>query len=151
MLPVKSREVYNLYVSCYPDNYVMRYTYYHQSVGEISQSFLNLWHLLHSGYKRHKLTKSLKYFPEERSYSNQTFWGGSNPNPGTFHNWHYAHSMHIAQLTLYTLYAHCTPDIMHTLCTLHNWHYACALYVHCTTDIMHIHSMHIAQPTLCTL
>ena len=36
-LPLKSREVY---VSCYPDNYVMRYS--HQSVGVISQSFLNL-------------------------------------------------------------------------------------------------------------
>ena len=46
MLPVKSREVY---VSCYPDNYVMRYC--HQSVGVISLSSLNLWHLFHLGYK----------------------------------------------------------------------------------------------------
>ena len=88
----------------------------------------------------------------------------------TLHNWHYAHSMHIAhltlctlyahcttdithvhsmhiaQLTLCTLYAHCTSDIMHTLCTLHNWHYACALYALCTTDIMHtlstLHNWH---------
>ena len=42
VLPVKYREVY---VSCYPDNYVMRYC--NQAVAEISQSFLNLWHLLH--------------------------------------------------------------------------------------------------------
>ena len=50
-----------LLLSCYPDNYVMRYMYYHQSVGVISQSFLNLWHLLHSGYKRHKLTWSFTF------------------------------------------------------------------------------------------
>ena len=50
-----------LLLSCYLDNYVMRYMYYHQSVGVISQSFLNLWHLLHSGYKRHKLTWSFTF------------------------------------------------------------------------------------------
>ena len=81
MLPVKSREVHN---TCYPDNYAMRYC--HRSVGVISQSFLNLWCLLHSGYKRYKVdiqslyiillyihTQSLKYIPKERSHSNQTF------------------------------------------------------------------------------
>ena len=43
-------------ISEFSDNYVMRFS--HQSVGVISQSFLNLSHLLHSGYKRHKLTTS---------------------------------------------------------------------------------------------
>ena len=71
VLPVKSREVH---IIQYQDNYVMRYC--HQSVGVISQSFLNLRRLLHSGYERYKHTvykvfhtQSLKYIPEERSYS----------------------------------------------------------------------------------
>ena len=39
------------------DNYMYAMRYSHRSVGVISQSFLNLWHLLHSGYKRHKHTR----------------------------------------------------------------------------------------------
>ena len=82
-----SSQIQEVHVSCYPlqiITYVMRYC--HQPVGVISQSFINLWCLLHPGYKRHKhtrsytpldvlyfdinpedFTQSLKYIPREKS------------------------------------------------------------------------------------
>ena len=103
VLPVKSREVY---VSCYPNNYVMRST--HQSVGVMFQSFLNLWRLLHSGYKGTNLqglTPHYMYsmFPGKEVIATKHL--GQQQSKTT----------HIPQLTLSTLHTHSTTDIINSL------------------------------------
>ena len=115
VLPVKSREVH---VSCFPDNYVMRYC--HQSVGVISQSFLNLQRLL---YKRHILTRS--YTPlhvqyvdinrEDFTLSLYSTFPGKEVIATKHLGWQQSKSTHIPQLILSTFYAHCTTDIINSL------------------------------------